>query len=38
MSFADIIHAARESRDYARLGQAIPYMDALGLRYIRITE
>ena len=31
MNFADIIHAARESRDYARLGQAIPYMDTLGL-------
>ena len=31
MSFTEIIHAARESRDYTRLGLAIPYMEALGL-------
>jgi uncharacterized protein (TIGR00369 family) len=31
MNFSEIIHAARESRDYSRLGQAIPYMETLGL-------
>lgn len=31
MSFSEIIRAARESRDYTRLGQAIPYMETLGL-------
>jgi uncharacterized protein (TIGR00369 family) len=31
MSFVDIIHAARDSRDYSRMGEAIPYMDTLGL-------
>ncbi|MBK6660066.1 MAG: PaaI family thioesterase [Proteobacteria bacterium] len=31
MSFVDIIHAARDSRDYSRMGEAIPYMETLGL-------
>lgn len=31
MSFVDVIRAARESRDYSRLAEAIPYMEALGL-------
>jgi len=31
MTFTEIIHAARESRDYSRLGEAIPYMDTLDL-------
>ena len=32
MNFVEIIRAARESRDYRRLGEAIPYMETLGLR------
>ena len=32
MNFVEIIHAARESRDYRRLGEAIPYLETLGLR------
>ena len=32
MNFVEIIRAARDSRDYDRLGEAIPYMETLGLR------
>ncbi len=31
MSLIEVIRAARESRNYARLGEAIPYMQALGI-------
>lgn len=31
MNFVEIIRAARESGDYHRLGEAIPYMGSLGL-------
>ena len=31
MNFVEIIHAARDSGDYHRLGEAIPYMESLGL-------
>ncbi len=32
MNFSEIIRAARDSRDYGRLGEAIPYMETLGLK------
>ena len=31
MSIVEVIRAARESRDYRRLGEAIPYMEALAI-------
>lgn len=31
MSFIEVFRAARESRDYARLGEAIPYMETTGI-------
>lgn len=34
MSLVDVIRAARETRDYCRLGEAIPYMDALGIEVV----
>ena len=32
MSIVEALRAARESRDYSRLGEAMPYMDALGIQ------
>ena len=34
MNFVEIIHVARESGDYRRLGEAIPYMETLGLSVV----